>query len=759
MARRAETRAQGGALGFGPRPRLVRKRDGRLVPYDPKKVREAVARAQEAVGEPDPSFAADVAEVVELALARRAGLARPNGEGGDAEAAGDVPGEREVVPGIEEIQDLVEQALIELGRARTAKAYILYRDRRSRAREALAVHGPAREGGPRVREAERTSPWSKGRIAADLVSEADLSRNQAEAVAARVEERIFASGLETVSTGLVRALVDNELVQLGLGETQRRSAPVALARYDLRRALAGAGARAFEPWLGLSDADGTGGEWAAGDGSEGAGLERALSSETLKRYALDEALDPQSAQLHLDGELHVEDLGRAHLYLTLGVPAELALGGLAPEGGAFALLEGLVPLLRATSRGLVLEDSGAVLGELARATRARSPLGLAGWLQAAAALAGAAGRRIDLISPGSRQAALRARLLEELARPDAGPEAPRLFLDEEEASELAEASAGARAELGRLVAQGRVVLSWSRGEGRFAGPGLVRRPGERGLLALAGAVALNLPRLAHRAGPWREERLFEELSGLVALAHGACRSLAGFQERAAGARPGPLRPRTAFALVPIGLREALRHLGGGDVDPEQGARLVGLLDEAARRLARPGAPPMTLSPFFGERARRRLAWLDAGRPGDSPGQGVLFAGAESPAPRAAAYGTGLVLSPLPGWRAGEPEAELARTLAQGALYPPVPEPARAEPDGPASPLVRFLSARARQRRGRSPLLPLEASSPAVEVASGAPGQPDFAGENAAGDIEQRAAALPASSGGAGTRVPGGGPTA
>ena len=81
-----------------------------------------------------------------------------------------------------------------------AKAYILYRDRRARAREAL---GGAREGASgeasvlrhvRVREAEGTFHWSKSRIVAALVHEADLSREQAEDIALRVEGRVVASG-------------------------------------------------------------------------------------------------------------------------------------------------------------------------------------------------------------------------------------------------------------------------------------------------------------------------------------------------------------------------------------------------------------------------------------------------------------------------------------------------------------------------------------------------------------------------------------
>ena len=89
--------------------RLVRKRDGREVPFDKHKIAAAVARAQSAVGDEDAQAAADVADIVELALARRYLGERTL-----------VPSVSEALPGIEEIQDLVEQALIELGHAAVA---------------------------------------------------------------------------------------------------------------------------------------------------------------------------------------------------------------------------------------------------------------------------------------------------------------------------------------------------------------------------------------------------------------------------------------------------------------------------------------------------------------------------------------------------------------------------------------------------------------------------------------------------------------
>ncbi len=85
----------------------IRKRDGRLVPFEEEKITEAVAKAVRAVGGTD--------------LERPRAIARQ------------VSGILEVIykdgraPTVENVQDLVEKILIENGHAKVAKAYILYR--------------------------------------------------------------------------------------------------------------------------------------------------------------------------------------------------------------------------------------------------------------------------------------------------------------------------------------------------------------------------------------------------------------------------------------------------------------------------------------------------------------------------------------------------------------------------------------------------------------------------------------------------------
>lgn len=92
----------------------IRKRDGRIVEFECDKIAAAIFKAAKAVGGEDHQLAEELAEVVLQYLTKKLGT---------------------VVPTVEEVQDAVEKILIETGHAKTAKAYILYRDRRTRMRE------------------------------------------------------------------------------------------------------------------------------------------------------------------------------------------------------------------------------------------------------------------------------------------------------------------------------------------------------------------------------------------------------------------------------------------------------------------------------------------------------------------------------------------------------------------------------------------------------------------------------------------------
>ena len=91
------------------------KRDGRVVLYDQNKIAAAILRALEAAREGDAADAARIANDVQRELENRFASQSPN---------------------IEVIQDTVERQLMNHGFSAAAKAYILYRANRTRARDA-----------------------------------------------------------------------------------------------------------------------------------------------------------------------------------------------------------------------------------------------------------------------------------------------------------------------------------------------------------------------------------------------------------------------------------------------------------------------------------------------------------------------------------------------------------------------------------------------------------------------------------------------
>lgn len=98
----------------------IRKRDGSVEKFCPEKITVAIFKAATACGGSDYELAGTLCGKV-VALAERQFGGR--------------------VPDVESVQDLVERTLIKEGHARTAKAYILYREKRAGARNMNALIG------------------------------------------------------------------------------------------------------------------------------------------------------------------------------------------------------------------------------------------------------------------------------------------------------------------------------------------------------------------------------------------------------------------------------------------------------------------------------------------------------------------------------------------------------------------------------------------------------------------------------------------
>jgi ribonucleoside-diphosphate reductase alpha chain len=95
----------------------IRKRDGRIVEFNQQKITTAIHKAVRAIGKENGKLSRRLSDEAVRILNKRFF----NGKD---------------IPVVEEIQDIVEEVLIKAGKSQTAKAYILYRQKRKEIREA-----------------------------------------------------------------------------------------------------------------------------------------------------------------------------------------------------------------------------------------------------------------------------------------------------------------------------------------------------------------------------------------------------------------------------------------------------------------------------------------------------------------------------------------------------------------------------------------------------------------------------------------------
>ncbi len=97
-------------------PRRIKKRDGSIVPFDRGKIERAIQRAAQEVLRDEPRSLKIGSSVTDVVIQRIASAFKNK------------------IPSVEATQDIVESALMEEGYSHIAKAYILYREKRSEVR-------------------------------------------------------------------------------------------------------------------------------------------------------------------------------------------------------------------------------------------------------------------------------------------------------------------------------------------------------------------------------------------------------------------------------------------------------------------------------------------------------------------------------------------------------------------------------------------------------------------------------------------------
>ncbi|HUT79729.1 MAG TPA: anaerobic ribonucleoside-triphosphate reductase [Candidatus Bathyarchaeia archaeon] len=139
---------------------------------------------------------------------------------------------------------------------------------------------------------EEISSWDRAKITKALIREAGLSKIDAETIAAEVERKIFASGIETISVDLIRSLVDNELFIRGYNTKLQQQRTIGLPTYDLNQLI-----------LSKSQENSN----VVANNPEAVNL--AIAETILKKYALQELFTPEVSNAHRKGKIYLHDLG------------------------------------------------------------------------------------------------------------------------------------------------------------------------------------------------------------------------------------------------------------------------------------------------------------------------------------------------------------------------------------------------------------------------------------------------------------------
>jgi len=136
------------------------------------------------------------------------------------------------------------------------------------------------------------SGWDRGKIAFALRKEAGLDSDKSRYISKIVEKKIIDSGLEMLTTGIIREFVDVALLQAGEVKRMKKQQILGVPTYDLEQLI-------FTKSVENSNI--------ATNNPEAINL--AIAEIILKKYALENIFSEEVAEAHLTGRVHLHDLG------------------------------------------------------------------------------------------------------------------------------------------------------------------------------------------------------------------------------------------------------------------------------------------------------------------------------------------------------------------------------------------------------------------------------------------------------------------
>jgi len=275
--------------------KFVKKRDGRIVPFNKEKIAEAIFKAAQSVGGENKYLAEDLAEAVTLYLEKKF---------------------QSKTPSVEEIQDIVERVLIKTGHAKTAKAYILYRQKRAnirKVREGIKPEDLVEREKERLnfiknikisvqRSDENLTEWNREKVIEALLRETGISRNIAEIIVSEVEEEVITSKLNVLTSSIIRELVNAKLIKYGFEKEREKHARLGIPLYDV--------SNFFKNFSGTPDE-----------------ISLKFGKHIKKEYALSDVFSEDVVFSHFKGEIFLHALGEIDKFYSVEIHSELKKEG------------------------------------------------------------------------------------------------------------------------------------------------------------------------------------------------------------------------------------------------------------------------------------------------------------------------------------------------------------------------------------------------------------------------------------------------
>ncbi|MBN1383374.1 MAG: anaerobic ribonucleoside-triphosphate reductase [Elusimicrobia bacterium] len=197
------------------------------------------------------------------------------------------------------INDAVEKILIEEKYEQTFHAYQKRRIKKKEMRERMKVAKRKEKNSStdltllvQAEIEEESSSWDKTKIVDALVKETKLPHADARKVARNIEKKVMLFGIDKITTALLREIVDNELLLSGHSAKIKKQTSLGIPTYNLEQLIFSKGKENSN---------------VAAHNPEAINL--SIAEIILKQYALNNIFSQDVADSHLEGRLHIHDLG------------------------------------------------------------------------------------------------------------------------------------------------------------------------------------------------------------------------------------------------------------------------------------------------------------------------------------------------------------------------------------------------------------------------------------------------------------------